>query len=223
MTPHRLCLIHPLDPRRDPAAVIEQRIAAIAACRPADFTLLLVGVDRTGDLELGRVVPVEVGGRSLDFLPVAHGADHAAFATGLLRRLAKVRAAARAEFSSVAVHSLRWAPLAPLVGRPVVLVVHRDPRADAVAGRVSPKVAAWEAVAMHVADRIIGCDADFVRRCRADSPKIAAKIEMLALSPAGADGLVPLFGEEAQLTRLWERHRRLYGAQALHRGHHAAA
>ncbi len=223
MNRHRLCLIHPLDPRRDPAGVVEQRIAAIAASRPEDFSLLLVGIDLSGDLDLGIVVPVEIAGRRLDFLPVARTGDATAFAAGLLRHLGAVRAAARSERSSVEAHAVEWAPFAPLVGRPVVLVVHRDPRADAVAGRVSVTAAAWEGLALRLADRIVGCDGDFVRRCRAGDPAIAAKIEMLALSRCEGDAVVPLFGEDAQITRLWERHRRLCGVRAVHRDHHAAA
>lgn len=222
MSPHRLCLIHPLDPRVAAADVVEARLAAIFAARPIDFSLLVVGVDEVGDLAPGVVVTLEVGGRRFDFLPVARGRD-GGFAAGLLRHLVAVRAAARADFASVAVHDVAWAVLARLVGRPLVLVVHRDPRAGAVAGRAPMSTILREAMALRAADRIVGCDGDFVHRCRDGHPVIAAKTELLAMTPAEDAAVVALFADDRQITRLWERHRRLFDVQASRRGEHAAA
>lgn len=223
MTPHRLALVHPFDPRRIAEDLREPRLAAILASRPADFRLLVVGIDRVGDLELGRVVSLEVAGRAVDFVPVAR-AGRAAFAFGLLRHLAAVRAAARAEVSSSSCHGFPWVPLARLVGRPVVLMVHEDPRAEAVAGRIPVLRGFAEATALRLADRIVACDPTYLAHCREICPSIAAKGELLALSSPTDGRAASLFDQQSRMARLWERHRRLFDAHALHRGgHHAAA
>ena len=222
MTRHRLCLLHPADPRVDTGDPVEARIATVVASRPTDFELVWVGIDRRGDLEPGVPVEIEVGGRSLVFLPVADR-DGGAFAAGILRRLPAIRAAARAELSSPAVHDLAWVPFAPLIGRPIVLVIHRDPRAGAVAGRVSFRVALRERLALRLADRIVACDAQFVRRCRDARPALAAKTEWLPLIGSQIPGGLAAVGDETRIARLWERHRRLYDAHAAHRASQIAA
>ncbi len=215
MSRHRLCLVHPLDPRTAPTDVVSARIGAILARRPDDFTLLVVGVDDRGDLEPGVVVELEAAGRVYDFMPVARGRDARRFGAGILRRLSRIRAAARAPLSSVAVHAFGWAALARLVGRPLVLVVHRDPRRGVVAGRVSAFAALRERLGLAAADRIVACDGDFVRRCRRDDPVAAAKIEQLTLITAvDDDDLV----DDPQIGRLWERHRRFHDVRAVHHG-----
>lgn len=222
MASHRLCLIHPHDPRVVPTGVVETRLRTVLAALPSDFTVLVVGADHAGDLETGATETIDVAGRRVDFLPVMR-AGASSFAAALMRHLPAVRTAARAEVASISVHDLTWVPLARLVGRPVVLVVHHDPRAGAVAGRVPLTAALRETVALRVADRIVGCDAGFVRRCRDGHPAVAAKTELLVL-PSGEDaGAVALFDEDAQIARLWERHRRLYDAHPIQRGRHVAA
>ena len=220
MTLHRLSLIHPFDPRArsiDPAA---DRMRTMIASQPADFSLLVVGTDLCGDLELGVVTPIVVAGRRIDFLPVTRRGGGAAFAFGILRHLIGVRAAARGDFASTSAHDYTWVPFARIIGRPVVLVVHRDPRAGTDAEHSSKVFALKELVALLAADRIIGCDPGFVRRCRGAGAGVAAKTELLTL-PSSIDAA--LAAEDAQVVRLWERHRRLFDAHALHRGQHAAA
>lgn len=222
MASHRLCLVHPHDPRVETDGLVENRLQAVLTSLPPDFSVVVVGVDRRGDLRTGEPVSVGVGGGTVDFLPVMrHG--RGSFAAAVMRHLPAVRAAARAEVASTSVHDLTWVPLARLVGRPVVLVVHRDPREGAVAGRVSLTAALRETVALRVADRIVGCDAAFVRRCRDGHPVIAAKTEILALPTAEEARVFSLFDEDQQIGRLWERHRRLFDAHPVHRGRHVAA
>jgi len=214
MRPHRLCLLHPYDPRLEATDPTEGRLRRIAATRPGDFELLVVGIDRCGDLTLGVPVAIEVGGRHIDFLPVARSGG-IAFAAGLLRHAVAVRAAARAEVSSVSVHDFAWASLAPIAGRPIVLVVHRDPRADAVAGRASVLARLREASALRLVDRIVGCDPAFVRRIRETNAAAAAKTELLQIG--GTQEGAGFFPEETRVARLWERHRRLFDVHAVHR------
>ncbi|MDK9697214.1 MAG: hypothetical protein OEL76_12540 [Siculibacillus sp.] len=222
MSAHRLCLVHPVDPRVDPQDLVASRLRTVLAAKPADFSVLVVGVDARGDLATGISSPVDVDGRRVDFLPLARRGE-GSFAAALLRHLSAVRTAARAEIASLSVHDFTWVPLARLVGRPIVLVVHRDPRAEAVAGRVPLTTALRETLALRVADRIIGCDVGFVHRCRDVHPVVAGKTELLALATGEDDGAVPLITEDARISRLWERHRRLFDAHAVHRGRPAAA
>lgn len=222
MSGHRLAVLHPFDPRRDPSDHVEARLHAILGSRPSDFDVLVVGIDRRGDLEPGGVVEIEAAGRSLAFLPVT-GEGGGGFTGGLLRHLPAVRAAARGDVASVSVHAIAWAPFARLVGRPIVLVVHDDPRADAVAGRAPFPVALREHVALRVADRIVAYDAEFVRRCRETHPVLAAKTELVPLAVPQSETVVSMFSDDLHLARLWERHRRLFDAVPKGRGSHAAA
>lgn len=217
MTLHRLSLIHPFDPRSRSTGPLHNRLRAMIASQPVDFSLLVVGADLSGDLELGVVTPIEVADRRIDFLPVTRRSGGMAFALGILRYLSTLRAAARGEFASTSAHGFAWVPFARIIGRPVVFVVHRDPRADAE--HPSRVVAVEELIALHTADRIVGCDAEYVRRCRATGAGLAAKTELLAL-PTSFDAAGS--AEDAQMVRLWERHRRLFDAQALHRGQQIA-
>jgi hypothetical protein len=222
MVSHRLCLIHPTDPRSEPVGTVETRLNGVLSALPTDFSVLFVGADHVGDLRLGAGTAISVAGRSVDFLPVRRGGS-GSFAAGLMRHLSAVRTAARAEVASVSVHDFTWVPLARLVGRPIVLVVHADPHAGAVAGRVPLPTALRESLALRVADRVVACDAGFARRCRDANPVIAAKTELLALPASDEAATVSLFDGDAQVARLWERHRRLFDAHAVRRGLHAAA
>lgn len=222
MTSHRLCLIHPTDPRIEPAGAVETRLNAVLSALPSDFSVLFVGTDHVGDLRPGTGAAISVAGRSVDFLPVRRGGS-GSFAAGLMRHLSAVRTAARAEVASVSVHDFTWVPLARLVGRPIVLVVHADPHAGAIAGRVPLRTALRESLALRVADRVVACDPGFARRCRDAHPTIAAKTELLALPVGEEASTVSLFDGDVQVARLWERHRRLFDAHAVRRGLHAAA
>lgn len=219
---HRLCVIHPGDPRTEADGLVETRMRVILAAKPADFSVLFVGADRRGDLEPGVATPIDVADRRIEFLPVGRRGE-GSFAAGLLRHLSAVRAAARAEVASISVHDFTWVPLARLVGRPIVLVVHHDPRGEAVAGRVPLTAALREGVALRVADRVVGCDAGFVHRCRTGHPTVAAKTELLALPSVEDVGATPLFADDTRIARLWERHRRLFDAHAVQRGRPVAA
>lgn len=221
---HRLCLLHPIDPRVDPRHPVELRLRALIASVPRDFALVVVGVDAVGDLRPGRPVDVVVAGRTIAFLPVSRaGAGARAYAAGLVRRLPALRRALRPGPASLSVHDVTWMPAARLAGHPIVLVVHDDPRAGRVAGHLTLREALRETVALRLATRIVGCDLGFVERCRDGHPATAAKTEYLAFPVDLAAGAAAPLGDEVRITRLWERHRRLFDVQAVHRGRPAAA
>lgn len=216
MTAHRLCLIHPIDPRSN-ASGLAARLARIMARRPDDFSILLVGVDECGDLALGERTVLDVEGRSFDFLPVlrarrsgwSRGGDadrtlRLAFRLALLHRLPTLRCRTRAERSSIELHDFAWAPFARLLGHPVIQVVQPTCVAE-----MPPAGGISEYLALRLASRIVG-DEDAIHRLRDGGASVAAKTEVLRLAenPVDSDGM-PLC-TEAQIQRLYERHRRLF-------------
>ena len=66
---HRLTMLHPIDPRGSKVGGIETHVRLMFERHPPDFSVLLVGVDERGDLELGKVVKLPVGDHTIDFLP----------------------------------------------------------------------------------------------------------------------------------------------------------
>ena len=227
MIQHRLVLIHPVDPR-SAARGLAARLEGILARRPDDFSVLFVGVDECGDLSLGRPVGFEASGRPYDFLPVMRaqrsgwtpGGDvswsaRLAFRLAFLRRLAVIRDLADGERASTELHDAGWAPLARLLGNPIVQVVD-PPRREA--GRIA---AIDEFVALRLASRIVG-DHATVRRLRGLGAAVAAKTEILRLpSPTGSveSGACP----ESEIQRLYERHRRFYRVGRAGAAHPAVA
>jgi hypothetical protein len=52
---YSICLIHPFDPRGEKVGGLETYIRDFITFHPADTDLLLIGVDSTGDMRLGKV------------------------------------------------------------------------------------------------------------------------------------------------------------------------
>ena len=50
---YQICLIHPFDPRGEKVGGLETYIRDFITFHPADTDLLFIGVDSTGDLNLG--------------------------------------------------------------------------------------------------------------------------------------------------------------------------
>src|SRR6185436_13159564 len=75
---YQICLIHPFDPRGQKVGGLETYIRDFITFHPADTDILFIGVDSTGDLELGKVRRLTFRGRSFDFLPILHYSDQQA-------------------------------------------------------------------------------------------------------------------------------------------------
>lgn len=216
MMRHRLGLIHPVDPRSDVPG-LAARLRGIIARRPDDFSILLVGVDACGDLPIGRTTRLEADGRAFDFLPLLRsstGPEHAARAGGssrlafrmaLWRHLAVVRQEMRASRASIELHEFAWAPCARLLGHPVVQVMQSGGRGRR--GRVNRL---GKCLALRFATRIVGDDESVDRLRSAAGAAIAAKTEVIFLveNATGRDG--ERLCLEAEIQRLYERHRRLF-------------
>ena len=75
---YQICLIHPFDPRGEKVGGLETYIRDFITFHPADTDILFIGVDSTGDLELGRLHRLTFRGRAFDFLPILHYSDQQA-------------------------------------------------------------------------------------------------------------------------------------------------
>lgn len=197
---HRITILHPIDPRGSKVGGIETHVRMMLSRHPQDFSVLLVGMDERGDLPIGTVMRLDVGGRTIDFLPVVHIPDdtiHSAakklwqsvtlrFALGALRHLPLIRRLAAAPSASTEIERFEFATIARALGNRVVQVVHGEgSKADKMDSLI--KRFWWihrlnEEIALRLADRVVAVNPNIVRRYEREMPKVAAKAEMLTVS-----------------------------------------
>ncbi len=198
--PHRLTILHPLDPRGSKVGGIETHVRLMLARHPPEFSVLFVGMDERGDLPIGVPTRLEVDGRTIDFLPVVHVADdtiHSAakklhqsvtlrFALGALKHLPTIRRLARAPSASTEIERFEFALLARAIGNGVVQVVHgegsKDDKMDSLIKRFWWIHRLNEEIALRLATRVVAVNPNIVRRYEREMPKVAAKAEMLTVS-----------------------------------------
>lgn len=200
---HRLTIFHPIDPRGSKVGGIETHVRLMLSRHPADFSVLLVGMDERGDLEIGKVVRLAVDGREIDFLPVVHIPDreiHAAakkltqsvtlnFALGLVRHFFAIRrlaAPAAGMTASTEIERFEFALIARGLGNPVVQIVHgeggKDDKMDSLIKRYWWIHRLNEAIALRLADRVVGVNPNILARYQREMPKVAEKTEVLTVS-----------------------------------------
>ena len=75
---YQICLIHPFDPRGEKVGGLETYIRDFITFHPVDTDILFIGVDSTGELELGQLHRLTFRGRGFDFLPILHYSDQQA-------------------------------------------------------------------------------------------------------------------------------------------------
>ncbi len=197
---YRICLMHPMDPRGSKLGGIETHVRHILARHPADFSVLFVGVDEYGDCKLGEVVRVEMGERTVDFLPVAHiGADRInlagrkilesttfRFATGALRYLRRIRKALGNGAASADLQRFEFAILPKLLGLKTVQMVHGEGSKDQKMDSLIKKL--WfihrtnEWIALNLANRIFCVNPNIVKRLEAIMPNVIRKAEVMTVS-----------------------------------------
>jgi glycosyltransferase involved in cell wall biosynthesis len=190
---HMLCLVHPIDPRGNKVGGIETHVRMMIAHAPRDWQILLVGVDGRGDCRLGEVQQLSVEGRAFDFLPVLHFADdhtRAArsifssltfqFGFGLARHLLALRRAVRAAPSAtIELQRFEFAVLGPLLGRPIVQVIHGEGSKTDKMDSLIKKF--WfihrmnEEIAIGLADRIICVNPNILAKLERDKPQAAKR------------------------------------------------
>ena len=197
---YRLCLMHPMDPRGSKLGGIETHVRQILARYPEDFTLLFVGVDEFGDSPLGEVRTVVVGGRAVEFLPVAN-IDGAAinlpgkrlgqsttfrFACGILKHALAIRRAAGPGPVTADLQRFEFAGLARLLGFPAIQMVHgegdKDQAMDSLIKRFWFLHQTNEWIALHLARRVLCVNGNIVRRLETLYPAVAKRAEVMTVS-----------------------------------------
>ena len=200
MTKQQLILIHPIDPRGEKVGGIETHVRLLTQCYPDDFTVLLVGVDAIGDLTPGEIIPVNVGDREIEFLPVMNYDDdtakHAAkkltksltfrFALALSRYYPTIYKLAHRMPSSADLQRFEFAPFAKALRIPTIQVVHGEGRKDQKMDSLIKKFwyiqAANEKIAMKLANHILCVNPNIKKRIEKEFPAQADKSEVMTVS-----------------------------------------
>ncbi len=197
---YRICLMHPMDPRGSKLGGIETHVRHILARHPADFSVLFVGVDEYGDCRLGEVTRVEMGDRTVDFLPVAHIASDRInlagrrilesttfrFAAGALRYLRRIRKALGEGPATADLQRFEFAILPKLLGLKTVQMVHGEGSKEQKMDSLIKKL--WfihrtnEWIALHLASKIFCVNANIVKRLETLMPDVVRKCEVMTVS-----------------------------------------
>lgn len=197
---YRLCLMHPMDPRGDKLGGIETHVRTILAHHPADFSVLMVGVDEIGDCPVGKVTPLQVGNRSIDFLPVARIGSEAInlagktlvssttfrFAVGMLRHISVIRRALNGVRATADLQRFEFALFPKLLGLKSVQMVHGEGSKDQKMDSLIKKL--WfihrfnETLALRLAHRILCVNANIIERMKMIYPAGVQKAEVMTVS-----------------------------------------
>ncbi|MGQ0672235.1 MAG: glycosyltransferase [Hyphomicrobium sp.] len=195
---HRLSVIHSFDPRGAKVGGLETFIRDMIAFTPADFSFLMIGVDAIGDLEIGKVHPIEFRGRRIDFLPVLRFPDAAAreaakslrqsinfqFMQGLMANLATVRRELKRVPTSADLQRVEFAGLVRMLGLPFVQMLHGEgaPKLNMDSLLKSYRYVhnLNERVAIMACDRFLCVNPIITERIRGLYPRHAHKIDTLS-------------------------------------------
>jgi glycosyltransferase involved in cell wall biosynthesis len=137
---YQICLIHPFDPRGEKVGGLETYIRDFITFHPTDTDILFIGVDSTGDLELGRVHRLTFRGRGFDFLPILHYSDQQAreaarsirtsltgqFFVALLRYFGPISRLIRARRCSIDLRRVEFSWLPAVLRLPFVQMLHGE-------------------------------------------------------------------------------------------------
>ena len=195
---YRLCVIHSFDPRGAKVGGLETFIRDMIGYLPEDFSFLMIGVDATGDLPIGKVSRQTFRGKAFDFLPVLSYPDELAreaatsirqsinfqFMQGLVRHVATVRSVLRQQPTSVDLQRVEFASIVRALGIPFVQMLHGEgaPRLqmDSLlkSYRYLHNINEW--VAMKACDRFLCVNPIITDRIRKTYPNEAHKIHTLS-------------------------------------------
>jgi glycosyltransferase involved in cell wall biosynthesis len=137
---YQICLIHPFDPRGEKVGGLETYIRDFITFHPVDTDILFIGVDSTGDLELGKLHRLTFRGRGFDFLPILHYSDQQAreaartirtsltgqFFMALLRHFGPIARLIRARRCSVDLRRVEFSWLPAILRLPFVQMLHGE-------------------------------------------------------------------------------------------------
>jgi glycosyltransferase involved in cell wall biosynthesis len=199
-TPTQLVLFHTMDPRGAKLGGIETHVRLVLKRHPVGTSVLFVGIDERGDLELGRPVDVDVDTRRIVFLPVAHvpaaAANKAAsrvfqsttlrYALGLIRYLRAIRRATRGVPVSAEIERFEFALVPKILGIPLVMLVHnegsRQDAMDSLLKRYWFLHLANERLSLMTANKVFAVNPAIAARVARLSPRFAKKTEVMSVS-----------------------------------------
>ncbi len=197
---HRLTIFHSIDPRGHKVGGVETHVRLMLSRHPESISVLLVGVDERGDLEIGKPIEVEFDGRQVDFLPVVHVPAETLrvaakkisqsvtlqFTLGIMRHLLTIRRLSAGETASVEIERFEQAIPARLLGHPVVQLVHNEEskgdKMDSLIGRYWWIHRLNEKIALTLATRVVGVNPNIVARYEREMPRVARKAEFMTVS-----------------------------------------
>ena len=220
---HCLCLIHPVDPRGSQIGGIESHIRLLLQHAPANWRVLMVGVDGYGDCKIGELTTLDILGRRVEFLPViripkmeihqaATGLQKsltARFGVGLLQKLLRIQRAIGPAPASIELQRFEFAAIPFLLRRPAIQVVHGE---GSKRGTIDPLIGKYRfghrtmlATALRLADAIV-----------CDDPDIAAKIRRKLPAPSRVIESMPVPVDSAALLgQHFARHQRVAQSNTL--------
>ena len=190
-------MIHPFDPRGKKVGGLETYTRDFITFHPEDFNLLVVGVDGTGDLELGKVVDLTFRGRSYKFMPIlyypenemheAAKALHASitfrFYWALLRYFVLIRGLLHAGMWTVELRRMEFAMFPWVWGVPFIQMLHGEgaphQKMDSLLRKYWFVQRLNERFAVSHADKFLCVNPNIRERVRVDYPKFRGKVETL--------------------------------------------
>jgi glycosyltransferase involved in cell wall biosynthesis len=198
---YRIVSIHGMDPRGAKVGGMETHVRQLLRHHPVDLPLLMIGVDDTGELELGKVHRIDVNGRQIDFVPVVHvppaeqiggakvltGSLTFRFAKALMSNLFRLRKIIGGSGASAEVERFEYASVARALGCKLVVIVHNegDPKKDKMDSLL--KRYWWvqevsEYTSFRMADRIFCVTPKLRERLGQRHPSQLKKAEVLTVS-----------------------------------------
>lgn len=195
---HRLCVIHSFDPRGAKVGGLETFIRDMIGFLPDDFSFLMIGVDATGDLELGKVSKQSFRGAPYDFLPVLHFPDDQAreaarsirhsinfqFMQGLLKHAPTIRRLLKEAPTSVDLQRVEFALFVKALGVPFVQMLHGEgaPKLnmDSLLKNYRFVHNLNERIAVAASSKFLCVNPLITERIRATYPRYAHKIDTLS-------------------------------------------
>lgn len=195
---YRLSVIHSFDPRGTKVGGLETFVRDMIAHLPDDFRFLMIGVDASGKLELGKKVTQEFRGKTFEFLPILHYPDDKAreaarrirdsinfqFMQALIRHLPVVRSVLKEAPTSVDLQRVEYAAIVKALGVPFTQMLHGEGapklQMDSLlkSYRYVHNLNEW--LAVKAADKFLCVNPIITERMRKTYPASAHKIETLS-------------------------------------------
>ena len=194
---YQICLIHPFDPRGQKVGGLETYIRDFITFHPADTDILFIGVDSTGDLELGRLHRLTFRGRAFDFLPILHYSDLQAreaarsirssltgqFFVALLRHFGPIARLIRTRRCSVDLRRVEFSWLPAILRRPFVQMLHGEGapklRMDSLLRKYAFIHNAGERFAVATSEKFLCVNPHITERLQQTYPRRKDKIDTL--------------------------------------------